>query len=127
MGGAGDYHLYEGFTGPSAFGTGEDEVFATSSIGDLVGINGGNRQLAVPSDYVSGAPLLDSAIWTGSSFTSLGITPGTYVYSWGSGPTASTFTIIAESTAVPEPAPSFVLVLGIVALALCLRPRPKQA
>jgi hypothetical protein len=49
--------------------------------------------VAVPRDYVSGAPLgTSTATFANATFMSLGLTPGAYVWRWGSGPTADTFT-----------------------------------
>jgi hypothetical protein len=76
---------------PSGFGSG-GETNANSGSGDPVGIAAIIRHnpwvpqglfLVVPSGYVSGRALSDMAIYSGKTFASLGVTPGTYVWTWG--------------------------------------------
>ena len=43
------------------------------------------RVLIVPRGYVSGTFLSNSATWSGKTFATLGVTPGTYVWTWGTG------------------------------------------
>jgi PEP-CTERM motif len=80
--------------------------------------------VAVPLDYVSGAALgTSTATFAGATIASLGLTPGSYVWSWGSGPTADTFTldIVAGAgvgAAVPEPATWATMLLGLAGLML---------
>lgn len=94
---------YSGFTGPTAFGSG-DQTPATDGAGDPVTIFGSFHEgfLFVPHGYVSETALSSSAIWDNASFASLGITPGTYTWTWGTGADQS-FTLDAV-TSVPEPA-----------------------
>ena len=48
--------FYIGLTGPTSFGSGNKGNQADSGSGDLVGIDGTDDQLVVPSGYVSGIP-----------------------------------------------------------------------
>jgi hypothetical protein len=41
------------------------------------------RLLSVPTGYVSGTALSDTAIYSGTTLAALGVTPGTYVWTWG--------------------------------------------
>ena len=41
--------------------------------------------LNVPRGYVSGTALSDLAIYSGKTFATLGVTPGTYLWTWGAG------------------------------------------
>jgi elongation factor P hydroxylase len=63
---------------------------ASSGSGDMVGVATlvfGNRFniLSVPTGYVSGNPLSDSATYNNATLATLGVTPGTYVWTWGTG------------------------------------------
>jgi len=117
-GAAGGIDEYQGtISGPSGFGPGVI-TNATTGTGDLVGLQvlgSGSNFVFVPTGYVSDAPLLDTATYAGHTFATLGLTPGVYVYSWGSGADADTFTV----NIVPEPASLVLLgtaaVLGFVA------------
>ena len=67
--------------------------------------------ILVPSGYVSDRALSDTATYTGqATFSSLGVTPGTYEWTWGSGPN-QTFTL-EIGTAVPEPSTWAMMALG---------------
>ena len=45
----------------------------------------GEHALIVPRGYVSGTFLSNSATYSGKTLATLGVTPGTYVWTWGSG------------------------------------------
>lgn len=95
-----DYYL-GGVTGPAGFGNGLAS-FANAGSGDEVTFNGGPR---VPQGYISGSALASSATWLDATFASLGVTPGIYVWKWGSGTGDQTFTLdIVRPVGVPEPA-----------------------
>jgi hypothetical protein len=127
-GAAGAVDEYSGASGPSppiGWGPG---VFtsATMGTGDLVGIQkliGEPGFVFVPMGYASGAPLSDMATYAGQSFATLGLTPGVYLYTFGSGATADTFTV---NIAVPEPA-SLTLLGTVIGLGLVARRRRKAA
>jgi len=103
---------YAGISGPTSFGSGGVLLFADSGSGDLVGVHGNTGILVVPDGYVSGTPLSDTATYTGETFASLGLTPGSYVYSFGSGSDADTFTITINLGAVSVPEPASLALLG---------------
>ena len=48
----------------------------------------------MPQGYVSGAALSDSMTFNNATFASLGVTPGTYVWTWGTGLPNQNFTLI---------------------------------
>jgi hypothetical protein len=75
------------------------------------------NQLFVPSGYVSGSALSDSSTYDTATFASLGLTPGSYVWSWGIGADADTFTIDVGSP-IPEPASLALLATGLIGLGL---------
>jgi hypothetical protein len=99
--GSGLVDLYTGFMGPSSFGSGGPFAPDTGS-GDFVGISGGTMLtfLLVPQGYMSGAALSDSMTFNNATFASLGVTPGTYVWSWGTGVNQN-FTLQIGSVGVP--------------------------
>ncbi len=77
---------------------------------------GSNSFLAVPTGYVSGAALSDSATWNNATISSLGLTPGTYTWAWGNGATADSFVIDVEAPRVPEPASLALLATAVLGL-----------
>jgi len=58
--------------------------------------------LGVPHGYVSGTILSDSMTFNNATFASLGLTPGTYVWTWGTGLENQNFTLVIESAGVPD-------------------------
>jgi hypothetical protein len=84
------YHL--GLSGPTSFGSGGGAA-ASSGSGDTVGTEADcskdgsdcDRFLIVPRGYVSGTFLSNSATYSGKTFATLGVTPGTYIWKWGTG------------------------------------------
>jgi hypothetical protein len=75
---------YGGFSGPTTFGSG-GSFFPNTSSGDFVGINNSFGTIFVPAGYVSDTALSDNMTFNSATFASLGVTPGTYVWSWGDG------------------------------------------
>src|SRR4051812_10233019 len=107
---------YTGFTGPTSFGSGGGGA-AGSGSGDIVGIFGSENLLRVPLGYVSGDPLSDISTYIGADFTTLGVTPGTYEWTWGTGPNQN-FTLVIGAAAVPEPASAVLLGAALAGLLL---------
>ena len=113
---------YSGFTGPTSFGSGG--VFLPNiGSGDFVGIFDFVDRINVPHNYVSGAALSDSMTFNKETFASLGVTPGTFEWTWGTGPNQN-FTLIIG--AVPDGGSTVSLLgcalLGLAALRRKLRP-----
>ena len=75
--------LYSGFAGPTSFGGGTSENACTGS-GDILGVDS-FRNLVAPDGYVSGHDLASFATWANQTFGSLGVTPGSCQWTWGSG------------------------------------------
>ena len=78
---------YYGASGPTSFGRG-GFLPASSGSGDMVGMAAGDYYgvfLSVPTGYVSGTALSDSATYSGTTLAALGVTQGTYVWTWGTG------------------------------------------
>jgi hypothetical protein len=100
-GATGTLALYEGSTGPTNFGSG-GVLLASSASGDLVALDT-STGIGVPAGYLSGGPLSDSATYDNTTLASLGVTPGKYVWTWGSGANADSFTLIAAQSPSPRP------------------------
>jgi len=58
--------------------------------------------LSVPTDYVSGTALSDSATYSGKTLAELGVTAGTYVWTWG---TTANQNFTLEIPPFPPPPP----------------------
>ena len=108
--------VYQGFTGPTDFGSGAGALPNTAS-GDFVGISGVGLGLFVPLNYISGTALSDSMTFNNATFASLGVTPGTYEWTWGSGLPNQNFTLIIGGAGVPDGG-STVSLLGFALLSL---------
>jgi len=77
-------------TYPTTFGAGGVGVTATS--GSTFGVlpGGSGRLLYVPSGYVSNTTISGSATYASQTIAGMGLTSGTYTWSWGSGGNTST-------------------------------------
>ena len=107
---------YSGFTGPFGFGSGLF-TFPSSGSGDMVGIDRADNVIYVPAGYASDGALSDTSTYAGQTFSSLGVTPGSYVWTWGSGAHADSFTLDIVTGTVREPSSLLLLVpLGVLSL-----------
>jgi PEP-CTERM motif len=109
--------IYDGaLSGPANWGAGST-TFTKLSSGDLVALVP-SAEIIVPDDYASGEELSETSTYLNASFASLGLTPGAYVYSWGSGDHADTFTVevVASPPPVPEPSTWAMMLIGFAGL-----------
>jgi hypothetical protein len=103
LGGSTDF--YTTISAPANFGAG-GLVQANSATGPTYGASGpeygtGTDALLVPPGYVSGDTLgASTSTFVGQSFASMGITEGSYVWSWGAGGRDESLTL----NIVPAPA-----------------------
>jgi hypothetical protein len=96
--------VYHYIAGPETIGISGVIDPPHSGSGDLVGIfmNSTFDQLYVPSGYVSGSALSGTSTYDNTTFSGLGVTPGTYEWTWG--PAADdSFTVQIGPAAVPAP------------------------
>lgn len=113
--GSGGFDAYiTPLTGPGSFGTG-GITDASSESGDVGTISAGVGGVGVPIGYVSGTAIAGTATWDNATFASLGVTPGTYIWTWGTGADQSFTLMIGGPISAPEPA-----ALGIFGLGLLL-------
>jgi hypothetical protein len=86
-----DYYTGTTFnTFPTSFGSGSGQPNASSDYPSTIpftldALFFGQRALGVPSGYVSGQFISASNTYTNKTLLSMGLTPGTYLYSWGTG------------------------------------------
>jgi hypothetical protein len=107
--------VWDGIAGPTSFGSG-GVTSGSIGIGDLAGLS--TNELNVPQGYVSGTTLTtSSATFNNATFASLGVTPGTYVWTWGTGLPNQNFTLIIGGAGVPDGG-STVSLLGFALLGL---------
>jgi hypothetical protein len=110
---------YSGLTGPASWGTNGPNTAASSGSGPAVAVGSLLHAIFVPSGYASGTPLATStATFSNQSFSTLGITPGTYTDTWGTGPHADSLTIRAGT-----PEPTGLSLLALAALTMARRRR----
>jgi hypothetical protein len=109
-----DYVSPANFNGPSNIGPGTSFVSTNIEAGDYTGIGISWSGLLVPSGYTSGQALAGSATFTGQTFSSLGLSPGTYEWTWGSDASADSYTL--NVGAVPIPAAVWLFGSGLLGL-----------
>ena len=116
--------IYNGGAGPISWGSG-GFVAADAGTGNYVGASYDLTVgiVSVPADYVSNTPLgTSTATFLGQSFASLGLTPGSYVSTWGSGAAMDSFTVnVVAGGGIPEPASWAMMLLGLGAVGSVLR------
>jgi hypothetical protein len=107
-------------SGPSSFGSGGYSAPGASN-GDLVDFSYDITigLIYLPSGYASESILSNSTTWENANFASLGVTPGTYVWTWGTGAEQSfTLDIVAPTVAAPEPAALGMFGVGVLLIGL---------
>jgi len=130
---------FSGLSGPASFGLGSTvNVSATS--GPFTAISGsgfGTPFIFVPQGYVSNTALGPStSTFAAATLASLGLIPGTYIWTWGAaaaptldGPALNSFTLQIVAPTVPLPAalPLFATGLGVLGLLGWRRKRKASA
>lgn len=105
-------NITSSYSGPSSVGPGNFSNSGNIGSGDLFGINFSamptRLYLLVPDNYQSGDPLVGNSFHLNKSIQDAGLTPGSYTWTWGSGPTADSFTV----NIVPEPGTIALMTVG---------------
>jgi hypothetical protein len=114
------YNHFPTLSGPFNFGTG-GFFSPTTSSGDVAGILFSGQEIIVPQNYMSGHSLSETMTFAAETLAGLGVTPGTYTYTWGTGTNADS--LILEIGAVPEPASLALFGVGLAGLGMVLRTR----
>ncbi len=109
---------YGAISGPTSFGSGG--IFPATSGSSTApndtgaGVIGSSDQLLVPGGYFPGTPFTETDTWANTTIAGLGLTPGTYTWTWGSGANADFLEVVIP--AVPEPASLTLLGIGLAGL-----------
>jgi hypothetical protein len=107
--------FYLGATGPTSFGTGTYTT-PTSATGVAFGVDGGTTEIGVPVGYTSGTTISGTSTFSGETIGMLGLTPGTYTYTWDGGGTDHTLQVqIGTAAVVHEPSTAILAVSGAAA------------
>jgi hypothetical protein len=114
------YNTPTNFAGPTSFGSGTAITTSTAGTGDYTALwfNDDPQNLYLPSGYVTGAALAGTATYVSATFAGLGLTSGTYEWTWGSDASADSLTLNVSS--VPLPAAAWLFgsaLLGLVGVA----------
>lgn len=102
MGANANMDIYSGITTSGiVLGTNPGGAPFDSVFGDIIGVIYQSQppyQLAVPSGYNSGEAISANGTILNQTFSSFGLTEGTYTYSWGSGANAESINFIIGGT-----------------------------
>ena len=110
--GSGASTAFSSVSGPASFGSG-NFFSASSSSGSFFGISGSDGLLLVPQGYTSGSFLSGTDTFDSTTIAGLGLTPGTYTYTWGTGPDADSLVVnIGSVSPVPEATTWAMMLLG---------------
>ncbi len=112
-----------GVSGPTNFGINSFETNATTGSGDKVGIVGAFPVVVVPVGYISGSALAANDVFASATFASIGIIPGTYVWTWGSVTNGNADSFTLQVGPIPEPASLGLICAGLLGLRVARRKR----
>lgn len=111
-------------SGPGNWGPGTSSpALPSSSSGAGVGFEAPEMAIFVPFRHLIGQQLSETSTYSDASFSSLGMTRGTYVYGWGTGADADTLTI---EIGVPEPSTWAMMLAGFAGLGWLARLRRRR-
>jgi PEP-CTERM motif len=120
-GAAGSVDLYTGASGPTSMGSGAESLGNTAS-GDQFGVGDstGTIIIFVPAGY-DGTSLSGTATFDNTTLAMLGLSPGTYTYTWSAAVTPGVVPgdgnlTVNVSSVVPEPSTWAMMLAGFAGL-----------
>src|SRR5579871_1311126 len=115
--GTGAVDLYTGASGPTSMGTGAESQADSGAGGQFgVGDSTGTTIIFVPAGY-DGTTLSSTSTFDNTTLAKLGLSAGTYTYTWAPSPTAEDGSLtINVSSGVPEPSSWAMMLLGFAGL-----------
>jgi hypothetical protein len=118
-GGTGDVDLYTGASGPTSMGPG-NETLGDSASGDQFGVGDstGTFIIFVPAGYDGSTSLSSTATFDNTTLAALGLSPGTYAFTWAPSPTAADGSLTVVVSGVPEPSTWAMMALGFAGIGL---------
>ena len=84
-------------TYPTTFALGTPPSAPSAATGSIFGVVTGGasgRTIVVPEGYVSGTTISGSTTYSSTTISGLGLSGGTYIWSWGAGANASSLVMI---------------------------------
>ena len=109
-----DIYNPSSITGPASIGPGTGFANDTTNTGDLTGFSWHALEIIVPTGYTSNSRLSGSSTFAGATFSSLGLAPGVYEWTWATGATTDSF--ILNVGAVPIPSAVWLFGSGLLGL-----------
>lgn len=133
-GASGAMSVFEGFTGPSSFGTNK-QIDTLLQSGTAFTFNGSLGQLSIDSAYVRNTNFTSSTTWANKTLAFLGAQTGRYDYSYNGqtvvisvGSTLETPVFVPGGAGgVPEPATWAMLILGMGFVGGAMRQHARRA
>lgn len=96
-------NIWSGLTPPDPFAFGPLIFPQVDNGGDPLFLRA--NYIDLPTGYVSGTSISNSMFFTGQTFASIGLMPGTYTWAWGSGPNVDSAVMTISTSEVPGPLP----------------------
>jgi hypothetical protein len=120
--GTGSYNIFAA-TGPSAFGSGST-VKGSAVLGSVIGVDGVTQTIMLSTGYISNSFISSTATFANQTLASLGLTPGSYVYSLPND--TVTVNIGPVAAAVPETATWAMMITGFGMMGAAMRTRRRS-
>jgi hypothetical protein len=127
LGGAGNnIDVYGGASGPATLGPGLNAFIGSTATGDVFGVDGnghGTPTIFVPTGYDGTTSLSGSSTFDNTTLAMIGLTPGTYTYTWS--PAVAAGAVVQDGSltinvtgVVPESSTWAMMLAGFAGLSL---------